>query len=92
MKLHMYAIHDGAVNAYGTPFFVFNDAVASRVFDDLCANDSTDVYRHPSDFALYHIGLYDDESGSVISSPPRIIGRGRRIRPVNVEEVPNGAL
>ena len=31
MKLHMYAIHDGAVDAYGVPFFVANDAVASAL-------------------------------------------------------------
>lgn len=92
MKLHMYAIHDGAVDAYGTPFFVVNDAVASRCFDGLCSDDSSTVYHNPSDFALYHLGIYDDTNGSVISSPPRIIGRGRRIRPVNGEEVPSGTL
>ena len=92
MKLHMYAIHDGAVDAYGVPFFVANDAVASRSFDTLCSDDSSAIYHHPADFTLYHLGVYDDEIGSVISSPPRIIGRGRRIRPVNVEESSNGTL
>lgn len=92
MKLQMYAIHDGAVNAFGTPFFVQNDAVASRCFTDLCANDGTPLYHHPSDFALHHLGVYDDEHGAVICNVPRFIARGSRVRPINGEEIPYEAL
>lgn len=65
MKLFMYSVCDIKAGLYNRPFYAHNDGVAMRNFQDLANNRDTDVFRHPEDFALYLIGCFDDEAGTV---------------------------
>ena len=71
MLLHAYALYDVKSETYGLPFFAVNDAIAVRTsYDGYLMADST-VSRHPEDFTLYRLGLYDDCRG-VITGAERI--------------------
>ncbi len=60
MVKNIYVIYDSKAGLYNTPFFMVNDQVALRSFTDLSQDKSTDVGRHPEDFTLFKVGLYDD--------------------------------
>jgi len=55
-----YTLHDSKALNYNPPFFMSNDALARRACSDLVTDMNTSVARHPSDFKLYKIGMFDD--------------------------------
>lgn len=63
--LQVCAIRDVAVNAFNRPFFVQSLGLACRVFEDEVRRSSPDnpMTAHPADFALFHLGEFDEESG-----------------------------
>lgn len=64
MTIHrVYSLHDSKAAVYNMPFSSPNDALARRMVEDLVVDRNTTVGRHPSDFRLYCIGLFDDEKG-----------------------------
>lgn len=74
MVLQVFSIFDSVTGTYGTPFFAVNKAVAQRMFSDLANDFSTTVNKNPSDFSLYHIGsFYDDTAHSDVLTPPVLI-------------------
>lgn len=63
MILRAYSLHDMKALQYHPPFFQSTDASAVRALRDLVNDMNTTVGRHPSDFKLYCVGTYDDETG-----------------------------
>ena len=45
-------------------------ALSERSFAEACANNQTDLFKYPKDFALYRIGEYDDATGEVQNLEP----------------------
>lgn len=63
MKIHVFSLLDVKIGSYGMPFFLNHPHGAVRACIELCnANDNV-VSRHPADFALYHIAMFDDATG-----------------------------
>lgn len=58
MKLGCYVIKDALALSYGVPFFLENDAIARRMFRNLCADPNSDVGRNPLDFQLCRLGFF----------------------------------
>lgn len=88
MFLNAYALYDIKSQTYGMPFFAVSDPVAVRTaYDGYLMADST-VLRHPEDFTLYRLGLYDDNRG-VISGSERvhIVDMVSLIRPPEGDDV-----
>lgn len=74
MKLHVYSIYDLKTEAFGTPFFSVNDAVARRSFMQLRADPNSTVFGFPEDFKLFHLGEFTDEDGALVpQSPIRLV-------------------
>lgn len=72
----MLSIRDSAVKAYMRPFFAPSVGSAIRSFGDECIRKDSDIAKHPSDYELYELGVFDDESASVImESQPRLVAR-----------------
>lgn len=73
--LEMYAIYDSAAAYYGQPFFCRSKSEAIRLFSDAVADGKSPYSAHPSDFTLFFIGLWDDNSGIVTpeSAAQRVI-------------------
>lgn len=85
MKRVICAVYDSAAMVYSNPpMFVPSVGVATRAFTDEVRRDSADnqLNRHSSDFVLFELGEYDDESGEFLSLPkPRAIIRGVDVLP-----------
>ena len=63
MRLKVFAIRDSALDAYIRPFFVPSVAMAARSFRDEVNRPESEMHRHPSDYELFELGEWDEESG-----------------------------
>jgi len=77
MQLHIYSIFDAKASAYLPPFYLHNDAMAVRVFAD-CVNSEQHAFsKHPEDYTLFHLGIFDDSNGKLTDSEPHTsLGNG----------------
>lgn len=67
MRKVIVAIKDTAARLYGNPFVVQASAQAVRSLrDEVNSKESTsDVCKHPSDFELYELATFDEDTGIV---------------------------
>jgi len=66
MKLKVYAIYDSKIEAFKQPFFSPNRNAALRMWDRLANDKQNDMIgAYPSDFTLFEIGEWDDNSGVI---------------------------
>lgn len=82
MKLQIFAVYDSKAEAYLTPFFLHNIALAIRTFTD-CVNDPDHPWgKHPEDYTLFHLGtFYDANAGIESHDVPESISRAWEIKP-----------
>lgn len=67
--MNVYSIYDAAAKAYTTPFFMHNDGLAIRAFqDNINAKDENHISKHPDQYTLFKIGVFDDQTGKIIKS------------------------
>lgn len=70
MKFNAYTIYDRKALQYHAPFFTHTDGSAVRSFADLANDLNTQIGRHPSDYVLYRVGQYEDNSAVLIGHEP----------------------
>lgn len=76
MKHNMFVVYDVKANAYMQPWFLTQEGMALRAFSD-CVNDADHNFgRHPEDYTLFNIGLYDDSTAEVKWQTPKSCGNG----------------
>jgi hypothetical protein len=63
MKLMVCSVFDVKANAFMSPFFVPNVNIARRSFGDAVLDPSTGISKHPEDYRLYQVSIFDDNSG-----------------------------
>lgn len=80
MKYSMYAILDVKAN-WLTPTMDTNDMTAKRNFKFACNNPESLMHFSPQDFALYRIGMYDNEKGELTGYDPVLLLRGDEVVP-----------
>lgn len=66
------AVYDSKVGAYLPPFFVVNQAVAQRSFADIAKHPDHQIARNPTDYSLFIIGSYNDETAEIRMFPQHI--------------------
>jgi hypothetical protein len=89
MKLNIYSIFDSAAKAYAPPFFLHNDGLAVRGFQDNVNNPESQAFRNPDQFTLFHIGTYDDITGVIESAEViRSMGNGLEYKTAIQDEDP----
>lgn len=79
MKLFVVSVKDNAAQMFGRPIFVPALGLANRQFSDEVnrAAEDNQYYKHPEDFDLYHLGVFDDETGLFeLLTFPKILARG----------------
>lgn len=87
MIQQVYTVRDRAAQAFLTPFFMVNDQTALRAFSDAVSDPQHTFHQHPSDYALYQIGAYDDSLGILTPAPEsRIIALGNNLEHHTMEE------
>lgn len=65
MKMQVLAVHDAASGVFARPIFVASIGVGIRMFGDEVQRQAADneMFKHPEDFSLFHLGEFDDNSG-----------------------------
>ena len=81
MDLKIYTIFDQKADAYLNPFFLPNDALATRTFKD-CTNDDNHAFgKNPEDYTLFNLGSFDTNTGKfTIHNAHKSLGNGLTIR------------
>lgn len=85
MKQIIVAVRDSKSDAFGRPFFVASAGVAVRSFDDEVnrSDENNMMFNHPSDFALYELGVYDDSIGIIECHPqPKLLIQADQVKKV----------
>lgn len=65
MILKIYTVYDSKVEAYLRPFFMQSRGEAIRAFTDAVNDQNTQFNKHPEDFTLFELGMYDDQNGGI---------------------------
>lgn len=69
----MYSLLDRKMKAFHGLMTDVNDEIARRHFVDELRSGDTLVTRYPADFDLFCVGEFDDASGVLVGSPPRLV-------------------
>lgn len=67
MKLKMFSLYDSKALVYGSPMLVSTVGSALRSFGDVANDPSSVVCKHATDFVLFQIGEFDDQTGKIDS-------------------------
>lgn len=72
------SIYDRAANLYSRPAFVQSRAAAVRSFGDevRTPRENNDLNKHPGDFELHFIGIFNDETGELAPVKPERMTSG----------------
>ncbi len=97
MKQNIYTIYDTASGLYMRPFFDQADGAAIRAFSNIATDESHEVGKHPEDYSLFRIGIYDDNT-AVITAETRdclctaleLVARKRNVKK-DQTELPTGS-
>lgn len=64
MLLKVFAVRDTKVEAYLPPFTMRSKGEAIRGFADAVIDKSGAIGKYPSDFVLFYLGEFDDQTAS----------------------------
>lgn len=67
MILKAYTVRDSKTEIYNAPFFQKTHGEAERAFSGLANDPQTMVGRYPTDYDLYYLGDYDDQTGKIMA-------------------------
>ena len=70
MRLNVYSIFDTATGAYMRPFFLQSDGQAMRLFCDIAMDAEHEVGKHPEDYHLARLGVWNDQDAQY--SPEKV--------------------
>lgn len=73
MKKHLFSVRDVIADTFAQPFVSHNPNTAMRDFAHACQDNSSAIFRSPESFQLFHVGFYDDESGTLESITPQLV-------------------
>ena len=76
MKLKVYSVYDQAAKAFTQPFYLHNDGLAVRSFQDNVNHQDSQISKHPDQFTLFLIGEFNDVDGTITCHEPKSLGTG----------------
>lgn len=79
MKQVVVSIRDRAAQCFSRPVFTQTEGTAIRSFIDELNRDEAgnDLFKHPDDYDLYVIAIFDDDNGSfTLEQQPRLLLKG----------------
>lgn len=79
MQFHILAVRDRAADVFGQPMFAPSVGLAIRGFGDEINRAAPDnqLNKHPEDFDLYSLGLFDDSTGEFNCHSPKMVAIGK---------------
>lgn len=76
MILEIFSVYDVKARAFGRPFFDQRQELAIRNITQAVRTKDNPLCHFPEDFALYHLGSFDDEHAAFTLLPqPKMIIR-----------------
>lgn len=81
-RTQVLSVRDRAADHYGRPFFSPSIGSAIRSFSDhINSTEDSEMVKHPEDFDLYHLAVFDDETGVFeCLTQPKMIAVGKDLR------------
>ena len=78
MKLNVYSIFDSAAQAFVQPFFMQQDGLAIRAFqDNVNSKEENNISKHPEQFTLFKLAEFNDQNGMLTPlDTPRALAIG----------------
>lgn len=70
----VFSVFDVKSELFSPPFYMTSRGEAVRAFKDLANDANTTVGRHPSDFKLVYLGLFDEETGQFENAQQESLG------------------
>lgn len=70
----IFTILDIKTELHSPPFFMNSRGEAVRAFKDLANDQNTTVGKHPADFKLVYIGIWEEEKGMFVNDPHESLG------------------
>lgn len=67
MKLEMFSVYDSKAKAFMNPMFLPQVGQATRLFANAVNSKDHQFGANPSDYTLFHIGTFDDETAKITS-------------------------
>lgn len=83
MKYVVVCVRDRAADVYGVPVFVASLGSAIRSFGDEINREAPDnqMSKHPDDFDLFELGIYDDATGAFdCARLPKQVAIGKEVK------------
>lgn len=77
MLLYIISIKDKASNSFLTPGYAHSVNMAIRDFAEKINQEGNQINRHPHDFDLYVLGLYEDKTGEIAAGDPECVAQGK---------------
>jgi len=68
--MNIFTIRDQALNEFGNPFCARTIPEAVRIFLDEARNPESQLHKHPEDFTLHHLGMFNAETGLFETGAP----------------------
>lgn len=69
MLSQVMSVRDAKTDIFSQPMFFVTKGVAIRAFMDEVQRQGSDVAKHPEDFSLWYLGVFDDQSGAFQGLP-----------------------
>ncbi len=76
MKLNVYSIFDQATGLFSRPFFTQSDGDAQRSFTDIAQDAEHPIGKHPADYTLFRLGIFDDTNGKLTDEENSSLANG----------------
>lgn len=65
MLLKIFTVYDSKIEAYLPPFHERGSGAAIRAFESAVHQDGHQFNRHPADYTLFEIGVFDDSTAGI---------------------------
>lgn len=86
-KYNVYSIRDMKGEFYGSPYLARNHALGTRLFAQCLRTPDFPCAQTPGDFALFHLGTFDDACGHFDNVTPQLVITGNDL----IQELTRGA-
>lgn len=93
MKNVIYSLYDVKACIYNKPFFEVSDGVAIRNVMSAAEDPNSMLKKHPEDFSLFRLGVYDDSNGTfVLDDRPQLVyalSQSTNVNEIDSNEISN---
>lgn len=74
MLFGVFGVYDSGISTWMPPLYFRNKGEALRWWQELCNNAESKIAKHPSDYTLFEVGSWNDDSNefSLLKAPVKL--------------------